>query len=139
LALVFVDAGPWIALSSPRDGFRQQARSYFRDFAVHDRLVTSNYVIQEAITYLVYHDLRRFAFALRDTIDASTALGRLRVEWVDQAIHETSWDVFERFDNQRLSFVDCSSIAICLSQGIETAFSFDRHFTTAGITRVPNP
>jgi predicted nucleic acid-binding protein len=74
---------------------------------------------------------------MRETIEASEALGWLEIVWVTSEIHEASWQVFDRFSDQALSFVDCSSIAICRAQGIDTAFSFDRHFPIAGIVKAP--
>jgi predicted nucleic acid-binding protein len=115
------------------------ALTYFRDSARTDQFVTSNYVLAESVTWLAYHGYRNHAAPFRQRIAANEALSRLEVIWVDRAIEAEAWTVFEQFDDQRLSFVDCSSIAICRARGIDRAFSFDRHFTIAGIPRVPNP
>jgi predicted nucleic acid-binding protein len=137
LAGVFVDSGAWIALSNPQDQFRSTARSYFQSIGKETKLVTSNYVIQEAVTNLVYSGLRRYVPAFREMLAESEKLRWLDIVWVTPELHEDCWGVLERFADQSLSFTDCSSIAICRTEGIDTAFSFDRHFAVAGLITVP--
>jgi predicted nucleic acid-binding protein len=137
LALVFFDTGAWVALADPHDQFRSVARSYFQSIGRDTQLITSNYVIQEAVTYLVYHGSRRHVRPMREMLGASESLGWLSTVWVSSEIHDAAWRVFDQFGDQELSFVDCSSIAICRLLNIDTAFGFDRHFPIAGINRVP--
>jgi predicted nucleic acid-binding protein len=65
----FVDTGAWIALMVPRDQYHQRATTFFRSIARNTRLVTSNYVLSEAFTWLRYHNAstprRSFATRLR--------------------------------------------------------------------------
>lgn len=113
------------------------AREYFRQIARSTLLLTSNYVLQESVTWLVYHDRRRSVPELRGMVNAALSTDWLRIFWITPQVDELAWTVFDQFDDQRLSFTDCSSIAICRAEGIDTAFSFDRHFTIAGLTTVP--
>jgi predicted nucleic acid-binding protein len=73
----------------------------------------------------------------RQRLEAAQLTGLLKLIWVTRETDARAWDVFEQFSDQVLSFADCSSIAICRAEGIDMAFSFDRHFPIAGITKVP--
>jgi len=121
----------------PTDHYHRAARAYYPSIGRSTRLTTSNYVFQEAVTWLVYHARRRYVQPLRDLIDATAAIGWLNQIWVTPDIHDAAWRVYEQFADQTFSFTDCSSIAICRDGSIDTAFSFDRHFTIAGLTTVP--
>jgi len=137
LAGIFLDTGAWIGLTDPTDRRSEVARDYFRRIGRHMQLVTSNYVLQEAVTWLVYHNRRRSVPALRGMVRAAESTGWLGVIWVTPALDELAWHVFDQFDDQDFSFADCSSIAICRDEGIDRAFSFDRHFTIAGLATEP--
>ena len=137
MAGIFVDAGAWIALVDPTDGFHAQARSHFQAMSRGLKLYTSNYIVQEVVTWFVYHRKRRFVTPFRDLIDALEAVRWLEIVWATRQLDEHTWRIFDQFDDQRFSFTDCSSIGICRQEQIDTAFSFDRHFPIAGIQRVP--
>ena len=119
------------------DHHNPAATEYFRNIGRGTRLVTSNYVLQETVTWLVYHNYRRHVLPFRQRILAAETTRLLDVTWATKESDEAAWHIYEQFDDQRFSFTDCSSIAVCRAQGIDTAFSFDRHFPIAGIRRVP--
>src|SRR3954470_7018924 len=109
------------------DEHNRAATSYFRSIG-RTGLATSNYVLQETVTWLVYHSYRRHVAGFRERIEAAESIGLLNVTWVTRHLDDLAWRVYEQFSDQRFSFTDCSSIAICREEGIDTAFSFDRHF-----------
>ena len=100
-------------------------------------LITSNYIIQETVTWLVYHNYRRHVLPFRQRIAAAETTRLLDLIWSTRELDEDAWDVYQQFEDQEFSFTDCSSIAICREEGIDTAFSFDRHFTVAGLITEP--
>ena len=137
MARIFVDSGAWIALIDPSDRLHSAARPYFRDLTGADKLVTSNYVVQEVVTWFVYHRRHRYVLPFRQLIEASELTHLLERVWTTRELDEAAWEIYEQFADQRFSFADCNSIALCREEDINTAFSFDRHFTIAGLTRVP--
>jgi predicted nucleic acid-binding protein len=134
---VFVDTGAWIALLDPRDEFHSQARRYFQAIAVRERLITTNYVIQETVTRFVYDDRRAAAYQLRDMVAAGAALGRVSLVWITPELDSAAWEVFHQYDDQSFSFVDCSSIVVSRNTRVDSVFSFDNDFRIAGFDTQP--
>jgi predicted nucleic acid-binding protein len=56
----------------------------------------------------------------------------ISVVWISEDLHEISWKYWLNKSKEKLSLVDCSSFVIMEKENINTAFSFDRHFLTAG-------
>ena len=69
-----------------------------------------------------------------DRVEAWAGTQVLDVVLVDEALWTNALRWFRRFDDQRFSFVDCSSFAIMEARDLTEALTADRHFATAGFT-----
>jgi predicted nucleic acid-binding protein len=136
VTLAFVDSSAWIAVSVARDRNYAAATRYLRARRV-DRLVTSNAVVAEAATWLIYRGMRSAALALRSRIAAAEQVRMLAVEWVTHDIHERAWEIIDRYADQRFSFADCTSFAICENLRVDHVFGFDTDFVIAGFRLEP--
>jgi hypothetical protein len=134
---VFVDTSAWLALVSQRDSRHDLARAFFRSIVGQTRLVTSNYVLGESVTWLTYRQGRRQAVTLYSMIESALKTNLLTMEWITPAVHERAWSLYERFDDRLLSFCDCTSFALCDSGEIDYVFGFDRDFQIAGFETRP--
>lgn len=137
MTTAFVDSSAWIALMVPRDTYHQRARELFRDIAPRTRLVTSNYVLAETVTWLAYHGLHHSALRLRDMVVAAESTRLLDTAWITPQVHDEAWTYFERFDSQSFSFCDCTSFALCFEQKVDFVFGFDSDFRTVGLDLRP--
>jgi predicted nucleic acid-binding protein len=139
LTLAFVDTGAWIALLVPRDLHHRSARDLFRSIARETHLLTTNYVLAETVTWLAYHDAHKSALQFKDMTEAAERAGLLTTAWVMPQVHADAWRFFERFDDQDVSFCDCSSFVVCEARRVDFVFGFDKHFTMAGFDLRPKP
>jgi predicted nucleic acid-binding protein len=64
----------------------------------------------------------------------SAALTILRPEAEDE---EKAVDLFDKFADQEVSFTDCISFVLMRRNRLERAFTFDRHFGSAGFEIMP--
>jgi len=138
MTTVFVDASAWVALAVQRDSRHAQARSYYRSIVSNARLVTSNYVLGESLTFLTFRRWRRQAIELHAMIQAATQTNLLTMDWITPVVHEQAWEIYQRYDAQLFSYCDCTSFAICLARQVDQVFSFDSDFDIAGLDRRPN-
>lgn len=89
------------------------------------------------MTWLTYRGGRAQALTLLGMVEAAIRSNLLAMEWITPAIHEHAWNLYERFDDQVLSFCDCTSFAICQDRGVDFVFGFDRDFHVAGFELRP--
>ena len=61
----------------------------------------------------------------------------VRLHWMDRALHGQASTTFFTAGDRNLSLVDCVSFEVMRNVGIETAFTFDRHFSEQGLKSVP--
>ncbi len=122
--MTFVDTGAWTALFVPADPLHDAARKWLREN--RDRLVTSDYVVDEVLTLL------KTRFSAQASIRGGQALFG---EHFSQLVYLTSedieraWKVFRSHADKRWSFTDCTSLAVMERLRISQAFAFDKHFS----------
>ena len=126
--MIFVDTGAFIARYLPRDSLHQRALEVWPQLAA-ERLVTSNHVLDETLTYIGRHASYLIAAECGERLYGSE---RLEIIFSDREDEAAALRLFRKFADQKVSFTDCVSFALMRKFGIETAFTFDRHFLHAG-------
>ena len=135
---VFVDTSGWIAVADDSDKHHSEAKSYYlRLLREGAGLLTSNYVLAETYTWLRYHAGHQFAIRFHQMITAAEGLGDLEVLWVDRAISDAAWQIFEEYSDQVFSFVDCTSFVLARRARVNEVFAFDEHFAMMGFVMRP--
>lgn len=138
---IFVDSGPLYALNSPRDQYFTKAQRLLEKLQEQDaKLVTTDYVIDEAVTTLLttkrggYH----FAMNLLDWIFSPRKISpQLRVEWITPYRFHKARSIFRRYNRDKIwSFTDCTSYALMHELKLKMAFTFDEHFTQMGFEMI---
>ena len=136
MIIVFVDAGPLYALFSLRDQYHLQTQQILRKLeTVQPRLITSDDVINEAITSL--HSSRKggYSAAVSMIVWLSKIPARIEIEWIGQARFQKAIEVFRRYNkDKQWSFTDCTSYVIIKELKIDKVFTFDRHFRQMGFS-----
>lgn len=130
----FVDTSFFKAVIDPRDDFYQDAKKI--EAKINDeqiKLITSNYVLDEAFTLLrkrcglkVVEEFRRYLTTI------SVILKIVRVTVADEG---AAWEYFTK-DWSGLSFTDSVSFAMMKRLNIKVTAAFDNHFKRAGFTIV---
>jgi predicted nucleic acid-binding protein len=132
--MIFVDTGAWIALTDRADQYHREAQQiYARLKRERQRLVTSDYVIDETVTRLRYDSGHSQAVRFLDLMARAQAGHALQRVMVTAALFEAAVLLFRQYDTAGLSFTDCTSLIICESLHINEAFAFDGHFQMRGI------
>lgn len=135
MSSVFVDTSAFLALVDRDDDHHGRAKRYLRDLSrKRFSLVTSSYVVDEALTLIRYRLGHPTAVGFGERL-----LGTrwCRVVDVDEAIRNSAWEIFVRYDDHKLSFTDCTSFALMRALDLGEAFSFDADFAAMGFTRLP--
>lgn len=127
--MIFVDTSAIYAYLVPADRFHSASRAEFDRFeAEREQLVTSSYVVHEAISLLqtrwgigpVRKFLNDFSRAVHDVV------------WVDERLHELALAALLGAGKRHISLTDWSSFTIMRSHRIRHAFTFDPDFADQG-------
>ena len=131
--MIFVDTGPWFALSVRSDQHHQQAVEWFRQNELP--LITTDYVIDELLTLLRKGGHARKAQEIATSIERD----HLPLEWVTPKDVRAAARTFHELSDKEWSFTDCVSKVVMQRLEITTACSFDKHFRQFGtVTVVPD-
>ncbi len=129
--MIFVDTGAWFAIVVPSDVNHVRATAWLS--SNREPLVTSDYVVDEALTLLRARGFPEQAIDLGvDLLDNGMAL----MHFLEKEDIGRAWHMFRRYRDKQWSFTDCSSKVVMEWLGIATAFAFDQHFRQFGAIRV---
>ena len=130
---VFVDTSAFFAVLDADDGNHDAARQVWEDLLTQEAVsVCSNYVLVETLALVQ----RRLGLPAVRTFQEDI-VPVLKVEWVDETIHQVGIASVLAAARRGLSLVDCVSFEIMRRLGIKTAFAFGHHFEEQGFECLP--
>jgi len=133
--MIFVDTGAFVGRYISRDQHHEVAVRYWGEISRRRlRLCTSSFVLDETFTLLGRIAGRGFAAERARNIYASRVLRVLRP---DDEVESHALEFFTKFADKNVSFTDCVSFALMKRERVRRAFTFDGHFSYAGLTVVP--
>jgi predicted nucleic acid-binding protein len=132
---VFVDTSAFVALRNRSEAEHDSARATLTELIAEGAaLFTSNYVFAETYTALMVRVSRGEAIEWGRRFRAGGAIDLVHV---DRAIEDRAWEILERHDDKRWSYVDATSFALVERDGGSEAFALDAHFSQRGLQVVP--
>ena len=129
---VVVDTSAILALLNADDRFHPRAKRGFERLETErPELVTTSYVLVES------YSLIGSRIGLEALMEFRSEFASLfAVEWVAAELHEDALDLLDARGKPSLSLTDAASFVLMRRDGIETAFSFDRHFENEGFSLI---
>ncbi len=135
---LFVDTSAFIALEDEDDKNHEAAVEYRNELrerrTPYKALYTPNYITDETLTLLRIKCGHLVAVAFGEVIRSS---GVIRVLWITPTVEKDARNIFRELHDRDFSFTDCTSFALMKAETIDTAFTFDRHFSQYKLTTVP--
>ena len=129
--MIFVDTSVWFAANVEEEREHHIADALLT--APRNRLVTTDYVIDELITLLAARGYRPTAKALGEMLWSGALC---EIIWVERSDIEIAWQVYTSFDDKTWSFTDCVSYAVMKRLQIIEAFALDDDFKQFGFATV---
>jgi uncharacterized protein len=129
---LFIDTGAFYARYVVRDAHHEEAlRLWDKITQGPFQCLTSNFVLSELITLLIYRFGTRQALQAAREIYASSAI---EIISINTDIELKALSFLEKFDDQKLSMTDVTSFALMKDIKIQEAFTFDRDFKLPAFT-----
>lgn len=128
---VFVDTSALLALVDADDEHHSRAVAAWARFERDEiTLLSTNYVLVEAVA-VVQHRLGMGAVqALAEIIRS------IDLVFVEEPTHHTAFTTLLSSGRRKLSLVDCASFEVMRRSGLDTAFTYGRHFKEQGFAVV---
>lgn len=130
---LFIDTGAFYARYVARDQYHDNAVSLWKKIEKErPPLVTTNFVLEELVSLLIYR------FGSQDGLQAAReiyASHAFEIVHVSLEIELEGFEWIGRFTDQKFSMTDACSFALMASRRLKTAFTFDHHFEIAGFNR----
>jgi len=127
---VFADTSFFFALAARRDPAHASAAEQFARLLRRQRpIVTTDYVVDEALTLTKARTTAAVAVALLDRIEGSEAI---TLEVVSVSRFSLAKTFFRKHADHGYSFTDCTSFVVMRELEITEALTTDHHFAEAG-------
>lgn len=134
---VFVDTSGYYALLVERDEAHAAAAAFVARMAAgRRRFVTTDYVLDEAVTLLVARGLSHLVGRL---LNASLESRACTIEWSSAERFRQTAAFLERHLDHGWSFTDCMSFLVMRDRGVTSALTKDVHFKQAGFRPLLRP
>ena len=127
---VFVDATAWIAIADASETHHTDAIRIYADL-LHRRtyLVTIDLIIAEAQIWIRRRINYQAAMTFLERVNQSA---QIEIIYLDASLEAETKAILQQYANQDFSFADAAAFALMRQRRITDAFTFDRHFITAG-------
>lgn len=123
----FVDTSAWYALVNRADPAHAKVSHALQ--AKSGRLLTSNYVFDEALTLCRYRLSLSVACKVGEVLLNPATVSLVQVEPRDQI---RAWQLFQQRLDQKYSFTDCTSFELMRRLELRSVICIDRDFTVEG-------
>lgn len=138
---LFIDSWGWIVLADRKDPAYESVLGIYQQQKTHGlSLVTSDYVLDEVITYLFAKTPAALAIRYLKELMASARSGTIRLERIGTDRFQQAWGLRIRYqDKPKISFTDLTSFVVMKELGIHQALTNDHHFeqVNLGLQRIP--
>ena len=136
--MIFVDTSAFLAILNEKDNNHNAAKTFLEGIKNGKvrvkKIITSDYIIDETLTRIRYSVGHKEAVKWGKDILASRVVEKMEV---GKEIFELAWEIFETYEDKKLSFTDCTSFALMKKRNVEKVFSFDKDFETMGFSLMP--
>ena len=136
---LFIDTSAFVARLDKKDTCHGAAIETFdaiaRGLYKYNKLYTSNYVLDESVTHVLYRT-KRHDHALR-MLDLITNSRYINMLWVTEDVQDRAIFLFRKYTDKILSITDCTSAVLMNDYGMDAIFTFDSDFKVLGFKTIP--
>ncbi len=135
----FVDTSFWIAYLDRSDHYHSAAAATLTSLRPSHSLVTTNFVVNETLTYLNCSlKAHTQAVTCLESLRSAVRDGFLIIVRIDDNREERALDLFVRYNDKYFSVVDCTSFIVMQDRTIGLAMGFDSDFEQMGFQLLPH-
>lgn len=120
---LILDTSFLVSYYNSRDENHVKAEELMKKIDDKFEVIISDYVFGECCTVLLMRlkDLKK-------TLEICNAIKNLEMIRVDDSAFERAWEIFKEQKQTKMSFTDCSTVALMEMNGIKNIVTFDEDF-----------
>jgi len=131
--IYYIDTSAILAILDADDEYHIKAKQQWTNLVLAEAtLVCSDYILVESLA-LLQHRIGLMAVK----VFHEDIFPLLTIQWVDESIYQAGIASALVAGRKDLSFVDCVSFEVMRRLGIQSAFTFDKHFKEQGFVPLP--
>ena len=131
--IYYIDTSALLAILDADDKDHIKAKQQWTDLILAEAtLVCSDYVLVETLA-LIQHRISLMAVK----VFHEDIFPLLTIQWIDKSIYQAGIASVLVAARKDLSLVDCVSFEVMRRLGIQTTFTFDKHFKEQGFVCLP--
>lgn len=135
---LFIDTSAWLAFLLTGEAHHQAvSRLITKHLNKSDRLVTSDYVLDETYTRLITRQSLYTALQLKNKTELAVRSHSLLILFTDETIFHKAWDVFKKYADHKLSFTDATIAVYYQDLKLDTIVTLDQGFAKIGLKTAP--
>jgi uncharacterized protein len=127
---IFTDTSALIAFLNKKDQHHIRAVSILETIMTgSSTLLITTHIFAETVTRI------ERKISAEQVVRAGTMIrknARIKIVVPQEDIIDHAWNIFEKYQDQEFSFVDCISFAVMKENRLTKAFAFDKHFKIMG-------
>jgi predicted nucleic acid-binding protein len=132
---VFLDTSYLLALELANDQNHQAAQAHWQQVTITENaFVTTSYIFDEVVTYFNSRNHHTKAVQVGNYLLLSPSV---QLVHVDETLFYLGWAYFQQHQDKQYSLTDSISFIVMQQYDIQVAYTFDQHFTQAGLQREP--
>ncbi len=134
---VFIDTSAWISYFLSGQPKHSIIRKLIKKLVKEGSIYTSNDVVDETVTRLLYDTNLKITEKFIDLIKEGIKTNSLIQFWIDEEIQNEGFELVQKFSEHKLSLTDCTTIALIKKHSIESVISLDSDFKKVGVSTLP--
>jgi len=121
--MIYIDTSAFYAIIDQDDGYHESAKNTWVSLILRkESLACNNYVLVETVALL------QNRFGKNAVLDLQKMLPLLSIDWIAAEQHRFAIAMLIPVNHRKMNLVDCSSFDTTQRFGINTGFTFDKHF-----------
>lgn len=132
---LFVDSWGWIVLANQQESLFGQVKSLYQEAVrTGSRIVTTDYILDEVITFLFAKAHLKQAVGYLSALHSAVYNDQIHLERISLDRFEKAWQMRVKYrDHPKISFTDFTSFVVMREVGIFRVLTEDDHFEQIGL------
>ena len=134
---IFIDTSAFIAYFIKQEIFHRAIVGRYNFYRQQNAsFLTSNFVLNELLTWFAYHQNKSVLRKLIDSWLKIELTGEIKVLEVDKVTAKTACQVMLKFSDHKISFTDAATYILCKDLSVDEVLTLDDDFKKIGLNVV---